>query len=129
MADESTFTYDLATANGQVRLLLNDVDQTTMVFTDAEITAFLSLEGDVVKLAAAQAIDTNATDQALTSKVLRTQYVTTDGAKLADAMRKHADALRAQHAASVDDDGGYFEVVHTPTARKRGPELTSWPYF
>jgi hypothetical protein len=60
--------------------------------------AFLALEGDVVKLAAAQAIDVNADDEALTSKVIRTQDLTTDGAKLADSMRKHAAALREQAA-------------------------------
>lgn len=119
---------DFTTSSGQVRLLLNDVDETNLVFTEAEITAFLTLEGDVVKLAAAQAIDTNANNEALASKVLRTQDgVSTDGAKLADALRKHAAALRAQHAQSLeDDDAGHFEVIDFEPAA--GPELTGWPY-
>jgi hypothetical protein len=88
-------TYDVTTDAGKVRLLLNDVAD-PWVFNDAEIDAFLALEGDVVKLAAAQAIDVNATNEALASKVIRTQDLTTDGAKLADAMRKHA----GKHCAS-----------------------------
>jgi hypothetical protein len=84
------FTYDVTTPRGQVRLLLNDVDAATAVFHDAEIDAFLALEGASVKLAAAQAIDTNATNEALASKVIKDHQQQTDGAKVADAMRKHA---------------------------------------
>src|SRR5688500_16470123 len=103
-------TYDdLTAAKDQVRPLVNDVGA-PWVFTDEEITAFLALEGDNVKRAAAQAIDTNADNEALASKVLRSQDLTTDGAKTAEALRKRAAALRAQ--ADADDDtlgGDYFE--------------------
>lgn len=120
------FTYELDTDAGKVRLLLNDVDEATAVFNDDEITAFLALEGDSVKRAAAQAIDTNATNEALASKVLRTQDVQTDGAKLADAMRKHATALRDQADIEGDSDG-FFETVDFGCAGY--PELTNRPYF
>jgi hypothetical protein len=116
-------TYDLATPVGQVRLLLNDVT-TPYVFTDGELTAFLTLEGDSVKRAAAQAIDANASSEVLAAKVLRTQDVATDGAKVADALRKHADRLRAQ--ADADDDG-FFSIVD-PVARCQ-PELTEFPVY
>lgn len=103
--------YDVTTPIGRVRLLLNDVSE-PYVFTDPEIAAFLELEDDSVKRAAAQAIDTNATNEALASKVLRTQDLATDGAKVADAMRKHADRLREQADKADDDaDEGYFEIV------------------
>lgn len=118
-------SYDVATDVGKVRLLLSDV-AAPWVFTDAELTAFLSLEGGVVKLAAAQAIDTHATNEALASKVLKDREVTTDGAKLADSMRRHAAALRAQAAAEQDQgDGGFFFAI-TPGAGPiwGGPELT-----
>lgn len=119
--------YDPTTDEGKVRLLLNDVDDSALIFTDAEITAFLDLEGGSVKRAAAQAIDTNATNEALASKVLRTQDLQTDGAKLADAMRKHADRLREQ--ADTDDDGdGLFETVDFFGCSSY-PELTERPYF
>lgn len=109
----------------RVRLLLNDVDPTEQVFTEQDLDDFLALEGGIVKLAAAQAIDTNASNELLASKVLRSQDWQTDGAKLADALRKHATALREQHYRDVDDaDDGYFEVVDAPG---RWPELTERP--
>ena len=95
---------------GRVRLLINDDDETDKVFTDAAITAFLALEGGNVKLAAAQALDVIADDEALTSKVIRTQDLATDGAKVAESLRKRAATLRQQ---AVDDDDleGFFEIV------------------
>lgn len=126
-----TFTYDVTADTGKVRLLLNDVDADTAVFNDEEINAFLVLEGGVVKRAAAQAIDTNATNEALASKVFRTQDLSTDGAKIADAMRKHADGLRAQadrEETDADAGDGSFVLVNPvgrPCAR---PELTERPF-
>lgn len=102
--------YDPTTDTGLVRLLLNDVDDTDYVFTDVEITAFLTLEGGFVKLAAAQAIDTNADNELLASKVLKTQDLSTDGAKVADALHKRAQVLRDQHYAGLEDDG-FFQVI------------------
>lgn len=121
------FTMFLEEPIGMVRLLLNDVDEDTAVFSDDEITAFLTLEGGNVKRAAAQAIDTSATDQALAMKVLKTQDLTTDGAAVAKAMREHADRLRAQADAQDDDEGFYFGVVDV-TGPGRGPELTGGWY-
>lgn len=93
-----------------LRLLLNDVDQNTPVFDDDELKMFLVLEGGAVKLAAAQAIDTNADNEVLASKVLRTQDLSTDGAKVAQALHSRAEQLRAQHFNALEDDG-YFGVV------------------
>lgn len=123
-------TYDPATDPGRVRLLLNDIPTgapPVAVFSDAEIQAFLDLEGGSVKRAAAQAIDTNATNEALASKVLRTQDVQTDGAKLAAAMREHADRLRAQ--ADLEDEAGegfFFDVIDLDDAACR-TERTAYP--
>lgn len=117
--------YDPNTPEGMVRLLLNDlVSADGYVFEDEEIVAFLALEGGNVKLAAATAIETNASNEALASKVLRTQDLQTDGAKLADALRKHAQSLRDQVAA---EDDGFFEIVEYPSAY--GPELTQSPDY
>lgn len=104
--------YDPSTPAGQVRLLLNDVDDTDPVFVDDEIDAFLALEGGSVKRAAAQAIDTNADNEALASKVLRTQDLQTDGAKVAAALHARAESLRAQ----ADSEDGWFDVVDTTPA-------------
>lgn len=119
---------DFTTAIGQVRLLLNDVNEANLVFADAEITAFLTIENQSVKRAAAQAIDSQATNEALAAKVIKDHELTTDGAKLADALRKHATALRAQ--AKEDeanaDDGFAFDVVDIVGDGRCGPELTTW---
>jgi len=124
-----TFTYakdNPTTGNprlGQIRLLINDVDAEAAVFQDEEILVFLDMAGDVVLLAAAQALDTIADNEALTSKVIRTQDLQTDGVKLADSLRKRAQSLRDQHAATlVDEDEGFFEIVGTqPCSVELGP--------
>ena len=110
------------TDTGRVRLLINDVDNDHVVFTDGEIGVFLELSSGHVLLAAAQALDTIADDEALTSKAIRTQDVQTDGPKVADSLRKRAQSLRDQHAATTEaDDEGFFDVIGTlPEA---GPEL------
>lgn len=91
----ATFTYDPATPAGVVRLLVNDV-AAPWVFNDAEITALLTLEGGSVKRAAAQAIDANAGNEALASKVITTESISTNGAALANAMHALAEGLRTQ---------------------------------
>ncbi|CAI9417351.1 hypothetical protein [Nocardioides sp. T2.26MG-1] len=129
-----TYTYDVSTPAGMVRFLLNDIPDgapATAVFSDEELTAVLALEGGSVKRAAAQVIDTNATNEALASKVLRTDSgVQTDGAKLADAMRKHAANLRAQADVELADseDGFFFDVISLDPSDTH-VERTSYPYF
>lgn len=107
-----------------MRLLLNDVDEDTAVFSDEELQQFLTLEGGAVKLAAAQAIDTNADDQALASKVLRSQDVQTDGAKLAQVLHARAERLRAQHFNELEGDG-VFSIVEFGDGTR--PEHTNFP--
>ena len=59
-----TITYDLVTAVGQVRLKIGDTVLTDVVFTDEEITYFLSANGNDVNLAAAMALETWAANYA-----------------------------------------------------------------
>lgn len=122
----NNFTYNPATDAGRVRLLLNDVDDATMVFTDEEINAFLLMERGAVKLAAAQAIDTNADNEALASKVLRTQDLTTDGSKIAAVLHARAEQLRNQHFAELEEDG-FFDIIEAGPYRH--PELTEYYGF
>jgi hypothetical protein len=114
-----SFTYDVTTPRGQVRLLLNDVDAATAVFQDAEIDAFLALEGASVKLAAAQAIDTNATNEALASKVIKDHQQQTDGAKVADAMRKHAQRCATRSPGTTTPVSSRSST--SPAAGRRAP--------
>jgi hypothetical protein len=90
------FTYNLATNLGVVRLLIPDRVEADAIFTDAEITAFLTAENDIVKLAAALALETIAADEALVQKVQRTLTEETDGAKLMNALMAKAREFRNQ---------------------------------
>lgn len=119
---------DYTTPAGQVRLLINDTTAADPVFSDTEITAFLTMEGGIVKRAAAQALDTIADDEALTGKVIRTQNGTsTDGTKVADALRKRAAVLREQADVELEDvDGGFYEIVAVNPATLWGPAGEPW---
>jgi hypothetical protein len=120
---------DYETPEGQVRLLIADVstDETKRLLGDGEITGYLAMNDANVKRAAADALDAIASSEALVSKVIRTQDLQTDGAKVADALRKHADRLRAQADTADDaDDDGFFDIVDTIQPRCR-PELTERP--
>lgn len=96
------FTYDLSNSIGKVRLLIPDSQETTAVFSDEEISAFLALESSSVRRATALALETIASNEALTLKVVRLLDVQTDGAKLADSLLKRAATLRQQ---ALEDDG------------------------
>jgi hypothetical protein len=113
-----------------VRLLISDVGDPP-IFTDLDIEAFLAMEGESIKLAAAQALDSIASNEALVSKRIRTLDLQTDGPAVAKSLREHATALRDQVV------GGEFEVTTGLGTRhliERGygtgvPELTEWPYY
>jgi hypothetical protein len=95
-----------ATAIGQVRLLIPDTEQlenpadleapAEYIFNDSQIQAFLSLYSDNIKRAAAQAKLVLATSETLISKVIRTDDLQTDGAKLGQELRAQARELREQ---------------------------------
>lgn len=100
----------------QVRLLIADTEDE--IFSDTELTNFLFMNRDSVKRAAADALDTIASSEALISKKLTTQDRSTDGPAVADALRKHADALRArakEEEDTTEDDP--FAMVF-PTGRR-----------
>ena len=104
-------TMDPTTMIGQVRLLATDVDEDNLIFRDAEITAFLTLEGDSVRLAAAQALDTIASNEALVSKKIRTQDLATDGPAVAAELRARAAALRKQVEDGAETDDSGFDIA------------------
>ncbi|ASX99255.1 hypothetical protein SEA_MOLIVIA_31 [Arthrobacter phage Molivia] len=102
----SIYPPNYQTPVGQVRSLIPDIKKyddpenpladAAYIFEDDQIQAFLAVNGDKVKLAAAQAIDALAINEAYISKKIRTEDLSTDGPAVADAMRKGADALRRQ---------------------------------
>lgn len=109
---------DYTTDAGKLRLLIADTDPTRLILDDEQVDAFLAIETGV-KRAAAAALEAIARSEALVSKVIRTQDLQTDGAKLAAELRASAKALRDQ--ADVDDenadeDGG-LEIVDFDPSR------------
>lgn len=83
------------------------------MLTDAALTEFLVLEADRDKRAAALALETIASDNAMVLKVMRLLDLTTDGAKVSDALLKRAAELRKQdEAEDVDGAFDYAELVY-----------------
>lgn len=110
----TAITTSVTTEIGQVRLLILDRDTTAPVFLDDDITAFLTLEVGV-KRAAALALETIASDEALVQKVQTTQGLSTNGAATAKALMDRAQLLRGQ--AQADDErseGGAFDIAEMP---------------
>ena len=92
---------DPSTAVGMVRLLITDTVAPGL-FTDLQIEAFLTAEGDNTKRGAALALEVMARSEALIGKKIKTQDLQTDGPAVAAELRASAAALRAQ-AQAVDD--------------------------
>ncbi len=111
---------DVTTPVGKVRLLITDVVDGVELFSDAEIQAFLDLFSGSVFRAAAQAADTIAISEVLTSKKIKSQDLATDGPAVAESMRKLAASLR-ERAGEIDADGeiftGYFVAPEEEPAR------------
>ncbi len=97
------FSFDLSSDLGKVRLLIPDRSPDEFLFHDEEILALLDIE-DGIKRSAALALETIASDNAMTLKVIRLLDLSTDGAKTSDAILKRAQLLRGQ--AEVEDESG-----------------------
>jgi hypothetical protein len=102
---------DYLTSVGQVRLLVPDTavgDDGDYLFSDDQITALLLLFSDNVRRAAAQAKDIIASDMVMLLKVVRTDDLSVDGAKVAAELRLQAKQLRDQ--ADSDDQSGLADL-------------------
>lgn len=102
---------DYTTDLGKVRLLIPDTDEANQLFADDQISGFLTIEGGIVKRAAAAALETAASNEAVVSKVIRTQDLQTDGAKVSDALLKRAAELRRQVNEDDPDTSGALDIV------------------
>lgn len=87
--------YDPSTPAGRVRLLCTDTDSTRPIFEDAEIAAFIALEGDTFN-AAALALETIAVNEALVQKRIKLLDLSTDGPAVAASLLTRAKELRAR---------------------------------
>lgn len=118
---------DYNTPVGQIRLLIADVDTgENQIFSDDQLEGYLSITHQSVKRAAADALDAIASSEALTSKVIQTQDRSVDGSKTADALRKHANALRArakEEEDAIEDDPFFMAFNLTGPDRQEGEEM------
>lgn len=105
-----TFTYDPSTPAGEVRLYIPDRDEDAAMFDDVEIDVFLAQNGGDTLLAAASALETVASSNAMVLKVMTVLGTTTDGAKVSDSLLRRAAVLR-QTAAKRDEAAGADEYV------------------
>lgn len=127
---------DFSTELGRLRALIPDVDQNdfsdsgepSYLFSDQHLNAYLALYGSSssqvgkVKRAAASALTAIATSEALISKVIRTEDLQTDGAKLATALLSAAGRLNREaedddERADDLDDGAFAIVDFEPMPR------------
>lgn len=123
---------DYTTPIKQIRVLIADT-ATPHLLDDQELQTYLELndwsEGykPGVFYAAADALDAIATSEVLTSKVIRTQDLSTDGAKVADALRKQATGLRDRADEEVAKSESFFQVIpFTPGCTTEGEEQPGW---
>lgn len=108
------FTYDLTTSRGKVRLHIPDRVEADAMFTDEEIDAFLSPYSDEpgkVFLAAADAVEDIATNEALILKVISHNGLSTNGASLANSLLQRSARLRERGESMIDDDFCGFEIA------------------
>lgn len=111
----ATHAYDatnLSSNRNRVRLLIQDTDSNDPIFQVDEIDAFLSIEGDNVKRAAALAYETIASRQALVLKVIKTLDLTTNGKATAEGLLLTAKLWRQQAAdEEANEAGGAFDIA------------------
>lgn len=118
MAD--TFPPDFTTDIGKVRALIPDTEQVDWsergdpqyLFSDAHLGALLSTfasRDTAVLRAAAAAMRALAVSEGLIQKVVRTEDLQTDGAKLASALM--AGAKQLEDRAEEEEDEGFSMVI------------------
>lgn len=93
---------DPTTDLGMIRTLATDLNLSAPLFSDAQLAAFLAMEGSV-RRAAALALETIAVSEALISKRIKTLDLSTDGPAVAKELRERAAQLRAQQQ-KLDDE-------------------------
>ncbi|HUT58993.1 MAG TPA: hypothetical protein VNA25_14185 [Phycisphaerae bacterium] len=112
----ATYTYDLATEIGQVRLAIGDTDidpTTGAIFSDEELQYFLTAEGSVMAASAA-ALEATAASAARSAKMLKSLNFATDNRGGSASILAAAAALRARAAPAY---GGAEKAYSDMSAR------------
>jgi hypothetical protein len=109
-----TFTYDPATLLGKTRLYCQDTVTAGAIFTDAEIQAFLDANDQDAYLAAADALEIIAANQAYVLKVMTNNGLATDGAAVAAALRETAKTWRRKARRHTGTTATGVAIVTSP---------------
>jgi hypothetical protein len=118
----------MATDIEKMRILIPDTEavfEGQTLFTDTELTSYVEIGGGSVLRGAAYAMIAIANSEAMISKVIKTQDLATDGAKVAEAFRKNAEVLLAR-ADKEDDLANSFYIDIIDNGYPYPPELTEW---
>ncbi len=111
-----TFTFDRTDSNGQVRVLIpGESAESSSVFEDEDITVLLSLNGEVVLLAAAQGLERIAADKLLLLLKVKVGTIAIDGPAVSASFLALAGRYRAAYehgAGGADDDIQIAELVY-----------------
>lgn len=110
-----------------IRLLI--ADQDAEMFGDHQLQMFLDRENGPLR-AAAQALDTIASNEVLLSKKISSQDLSTDGPAVAAELRARAAALRKQADDQKIEDSGWAvrTVIMEPGKGIGRPELVEFPW-
>lgn len=113
---------DFTTGIGKLRALIPDVervpnpnaptDTADYIFNDNHLEAFLDLNSDNTYLAAADACEALGTSEGYIAKVIKTEDLQTDGAKLMGQFLLRAKQLRRRAASDIFDEAqNGFDII------------------
>lgn len=114
----------------QVRLLIPDTEAVfdgDTLFSDEDITNYLAIANGNVLRAAGFAMVAIANSEAMISKVITTQDLSTDGAKVSEQFRKSAEVLFKRADQIDSQESGFFTIVdYYGDGWGDHAELTEW---
>lgn len=128
---QDVFPPDFTSTIGRIRALIPDIEQvdysgegaSEYMFSDAHLTglhAIASGSGNAqIYRAAASALRALAVSEALIQKVIRTEDLQTDGAKLASALLSGAKALEDRADSAEEDEETMMVVDFQPVPQDR----------
>ena len=120
-----TFTYDPTTTLGKARKYCQDtgtrdalgntaINTANAIFTDAEIQGFLDDNSNNVYLAAADALDIIAANQAYVLKLISNNGLSTNGPAVAAALRETAKTWREKALSNIGTSDTGVSIVPNP---------------
>lgn len=105
-----------ATPRDVARLIVRDTDPDNPFFEDEEWDAYLALESGDVRYAAADALETIASNQAMVLRITQVFDLKVDGVAAAKVLQAQAASLRQQADNEIEGQFAIAEQVWTSDA-------------